>query len=264
MATIDTGYVDILSNSTSADTVTALTDALAVADLKEVEIDVFLRASTPKSKVRIGIMYADNPFDFSGATATAFTGTELVGVTNAGWNYGAFSGDVSTIATPKLFCRFVALGKNDTGGVTGEGMQVRVLIRPVPFQKRIVAGPRRRVQTKGSDSAANTCPLTEPFETSGLEAHRLWREITSAATGNVISITFGTQETNTPDDPTSWSAIATLGSAVTSNQVVQPASFAAITFTKRFARYAASVINAAGGTAIEGAHVGLRAELRGC
>ena len=256
MRTIDTGYVDILSCSSSADTMTVLTGAIPAYDLRDVAADVFIRAKT-LCQVRIGVQYSHNPFNFSDTPKELWASYK----STLGWNDDTGFTNIFTLAstTPKLFVRFVALAKNTSGSGT-ESMQIRVLLRCKPLRSRLVTTEIRRVNTKGTDASSATCPISDPIATEGFSEYRLHGEITSMTGG--IEATMGYQETDTPDDPTTWSAATSIGSAATSDGVILGTTFTSITFTKKYARYVVLGKNSAGGTAIEACHCSMRIELR--
>ena len=72
----------------------------------------------------------------------------------------------------------------------------------------------------------------------------------------------GWQETDTPDDASSWSAATTIESAVTSNTVSDPGNVAAVTFTKRFCRYGVDCKNDTATTPVKAALVRLTIDQR--
>jgi len=257
MRTIDTGYLDLLSASSTNDTLNAVTGALPVFDIWNVQADVFIRART-LCQVRMGVQFSNNPFEFTDAakelSATYFT--------NAGWNDDNTWHDIFALAgvTPRLFVRFVALGKN-TSGSGSESMQIRVMIRVKPFRSRLVNTAFRRANTKGNDATWNAVPMSNPIATEGFSSHRVALDVSSMTGG--LDVGLGYQQTNTPDDPSSWGTVTTLGSTVSADGVVFPTAFSSVSFTKKFVRYVVNCRNTSGGTEIEACHCAVRIELRG-
>jgi hypothetical protein len=256
MRTIDTGYVDILSSSSSADTSNVLTGAIPCYDIREVQADVFIRAKT-LCQVRIGVQFSTNPLNFTDAPkelAAAYKST-------LGWNDDSTWTNIFTLAstTPRVFVRFVALAKNTSGSGT-ESMQIRVRIRIKPLRARLVTTEIRRGNTKGTDASSAICPISDPIAVEGFGEHRVHGEVSSMTGG--VEATLGWQETDTPDDPTTWSSATAIGSAVTSDGTIFGTTFTSVSFTKKYVRYVASVKNSAGGTAVEACHLAMRLELR--
>ena len=257
MRTIDTGYLDILSASSTADTITPISGALPAFDIRDVQADVFIRART-SCQVRVGVQFSNNPFEFTDAAK------EIVAAyyTNAGWNDDNTWHDIFALSgvTPRLFMRFAALGKNTAGSAT-ESMQIRATIRIKPFRARLVNTTIRRASSKGSDASWNAVPMSNPIATEGFSSHRVAMDISSITGG--LDAGLGFQQTNTPDDPSSWGTVTTLGSTVSADGVVFPTTFSTVSFSKKFVRYVLNCRNTTGGTEIEACHCALRIELRG-
>jgi len=172
----------------------------------------------------------------------------------------AYTANVHTLGTPALYVRFVALALNVSGSKSESG-QLRAIIKPtLTFKAWVVDGGHRKVHTKGSDTTPALVPVTDPFETAEASQLRTLVEISGSAGG--IEMTLIYQESDTPDDPTSWTTAAT-GSMYNTEAVNYPTTFNATSWSRRYGRLTASSKNSTGGTEVKAAHMHVRCELRG-
>lgn len=180
-----------------------------------------------------------------------------------GWTRGSTVYDLFNVtsATPATFFRFVALGLNTTGTLAGGG-QIRILARPVALKvyRRLATG-QVKANTKASDSASAQTPATTPFETAGIVEHRAVMEVVGIS--GPIKLQPSAQETNTPDDDTSWTSVGLLGTEVTAVGTTFPTVFVAVAYTKRYGRYVINAKNDTGGADVECATVRIIVEARG-
>lgn len=231
---LDTPVTELVSGDSATDTTNPLTDAIPAEH----------RALT-LIKVRIGVQFSNNPLEFTD------TPKELTGyVTAAGWTLGNTWYDLFALAgtTPRMFVRFVALARN-TSGALAESAQCRIRVRTKVMAVKRLAFVATKANTAGSDTTYAYTALTEVFETWGFGEHRAYLDLSSSSGG--IRMQVGLQETDTPDDPTSWVNTALLGTEVSVAGVIFPTSFASVTFTKKFGRYVLVCRDAAGGAEVK-------------
>jgi hypothetical protein len=251
--TIDTGIVDLLTDDASNDVVTPLTGAVRAIEMKDVQLDVWILART-MAQVRIGVEYSNNPVDFySGVSRKELFAGYL---TTAGWNYGTAWYDLFNVtgladADYKLYTRLVGLAKTTMSSTKAEGMQLRALIRQKPIRPQTLASPFVRVNTKGSTSVSNFTPITGPMSTDGVAIHRVTTEV---AANSGCSLTVEWQQTDTPDDVTSWATGGTVGSSITGTGMTYPGKPVSVSPSKRSMRYGVQSLNVSG-TEIESAIV---------
>ena len=138
------------------------------------------------------------------------------------------------------------------------GMRRRTFPISTERFSRIV--PWSRVNTKGSDSSYAVHALTGAIDVMGYTEQRVMVELAGLTGG--MGVTILTQQTNTPEDRTSWTDVATLGSELTAAGVTFPTTFSATAFTMRYGRWAAKVRNATAGVDVEACLVALVAEIR--
>jgi hypothetical protein len=254
----DSGIMEFVTGDSSTEVVSALSEPMRSGDWDAVTIDLWLRALAG-AKVRVGVQFSNNPFEFTD-TAKEFAATY---VTANGWTRGTTTYDLFAVtgATPRTWFRFVALGLNTSGSLAGGG-QIRIVVAPKPLRilRRVKSGTVR-VNTKGSDSSQAKTPVAEVFETAGFTVHRVVLEVVGIS--STMKIQVGCEETDTPDDPTTWSTVGSLGSEVTAVGVTFPTTFSNVSFTRRYARYVISAKNDTGGTDIESAIVSILVEVRG-
>lgn len=254
----DSGILDFVSRDTAIEVVSVLGGPMLAGDWGTFTIDLWLRALTA-TKARIGVQFSNNPAEFTDApkelAATYITGN--------GWTRGTTAFDLFNVtgATPRTFFRFVVLALNTSGGMAGGG-QIRIVATPNPqkvFHRLTTAYVK--ANTKASDSAAAHTPATGVFPTAGVTEHRVILDV--VGTSGAIKIQAGCQETDTPDDASTWSNVGSVGSEVTAPGVTFPTNFASVTYTKRFARYVIYGKNDTGGAEVESAMVRLIVEVRG-
>ena len=152
----------------------------------------------------------------------------------------------------------MGLAQTTAASTLAEGSQVRVRMRMKPVRAATFAGPMARVNTKGSTAASTFHPLNEPISSEGVAVHRVTAEV-AANTG--CSLTVNWQQTDTPDDVTSWVTGGTLGSAMTTNGMFYPGKPVAVAPTKGHLRYGVTALNIAG-TGIEAALARLVVDVR--
>jgi hypothetical protein len=254
----DSGIVDLLTGDSTTITTSPLSGAMRTGEWKSMTIDAWARALVA-AKFRIAVQWSDNPAEFTG-TPDYFNSTYI---TANGWTRATTVFDLFSIAgtTPKTWFRFVAQGL-DTSGTLAGGGQIRIVVKPSPmvcFHR--LTSSYVRCNTKASDSTACFTPVSDVIPTTGITENRVVIDVV-AITG-AIKLQVGIQETDTPDDPTSWTSVSTYGSEVTSTGVTFPTAFTAVSFTRRFARYVMSAKNDTGGTEVEAGLVRLIVEARG-
>ncbi len=253
---IDTGFQDIVAADATADLNNPITGPILACTLKNVKVAVLLRAIVGL-KVRIGVQFSNNPMEFLDAPK------ELSGTywTAAGWNRSNTAVDIFSLAgtTPRLWVRFVALTQTVSGTLAGSA-EARVRITPAPVRVQRVGGPWRKVNTRGSDSTPATHPATGGVEVLGFAEQRVLIEVADLT--GALGVTVIAQESNTPDDPTSWSDVAAIGTEITAAGVTFPTTFTATAFTMRYGRWAVRVRNGTGGTDIEACRVLVTVEIR--
>ena len=256
-AKYDSGVLDFISGDATTDVITPLSGPMPSGDWGTVTVDLWLRALT--AKVRIGVQFTNNPSEFTAAAKEL----AVTYVTAVGWTRGTtlFNLFAVTGATPATYFRFVAMALNTSGSLAGAG-QIRIVVTPTPFNvfKRL-ASPYVRANTKASDSSYAYTPAVPVFETAGITGQRVMLDV--AGVSGAIKVQAGSQETDTPDDASSWANVGTVGSEVTAVGVVFPTVFVAVTFTKRYGRYVVSAKNDTGGTEVESAMVRIVVEARG-
>lgn len=241
----DTGVLAIVTDDPTNDVVNPLTNPVRAMDLKDVLFDVWLMGRT-KAQVRLGIEFSNSPLDFySGVSRKELTATYQ---TATNWNYGTVWHDLFNVSglldsDYKLYARLVALAKTTSASTKAEGAQIRVRVRGKPITPRSYTSPWSRVATKGSTSQNLVTPVTEAIATEGVSIHRVTLEM-MANTG--LSGTVVWQETDTPDDVTSWGQGGTVGSAVSSNGITFPGKPVSVTPTKRYMRYGLQSVNVSG------------------
>lgn len=256
----DTGLVEVCSDDPTTDTSCPLTPVVRAVELKEVLSDVWIGAKT-KSKVRIGVEFTDNPIDFAtSARKELFTGY----LTTAGWNFGTSYVDLWSLSglVPtdyRMYARLVAMVVTTSSSTKFESMRLRARFYGKPITPRTILTPRTLVNTKGLTANA-IVPCSGPILTDKVAWHRVMTEV-RANTGASISVRW--QETNTPDDPMSWTGGAVVGSAITANGMTYPGALVAVAPTKRYMQYCADSVNTSGVNAdIEGALVRMTIDQR--
>ena len=259
-AVLDTGILEILTNDDTNDVSNPLTAPIRAIQMKEVALDVWMRGLTTNMSSRIGVQLSNDPIDFtSGSEAVLVTGYQ----SSNGWVYGTTWHDLTSLgltdANYGLYLRFVALAKRSTAGSGIESGQIRLRVRQKPVRARTLTSSMVRVNSEGSGSTTVFVPMTNPIPTEGVAVHRVMTEV-SANMG--VSVQPAWQETDTPDDASSWSAATTIESAVVSNAVSYPGNVASVSFTKRFCRYGADCKNNTATTPVKAALVRLTIDQR--
>jgi len=255
----DTGMIGVISDDPTNDVANPITPTIRAIDLKDLMIDVWIGART-KAQVRIGIQFSDNPIDFSGGVQKEFTAGYL---STAGWNYGSTWVDIWNLsglanADYKMFARIVALVKTTNSSTKLESMIVRVRAQGKPIRPRTQSTPWTLANSAGSTGSGAFHPCSGAIPADGVAFHRVMTEL---AGDTDISALVKWQETNTPDEVSTWAAGGTVGTAITANGVTYPGKIVAVSPTKRYMRYGIDVSNGAG-TDIEGVRARMTIEQR--
>jgi hypothetical protein len=253
---IDTGFQDIVAADNAADLSNPLTGPILAYTLKNVKLAAELRAIVGL-KMRVGIQFSNNPMEFTD-TPKELSGTYW---NTAGWNRSNTAVDLFNLTgtTPRVWLRFVALTQTPSGTVAGSA-EARIQIAPEPIRSQRVQGPWRKVNTRGSDSSYATHPVTGAIDVLGFTEQRVIIEVADLSGSMGVTVVY--QETNTPDDPTSWTDVGTVGSELTASGMRFPTAFSATAFTMRWGRWAVAVRNGTGGTDIEACRVAVIVEIR--
>jgi hypothetical protein len=255
---LDSGIHEFVTGDPATEVVTPITDALRTGDWSEFKLEIWF-AALVGAKARIGVQFSNNPAEFTDAAKEL----ETTYITANGWTRPTTVYDLFNVtgATPRTWFRLVVHRLNTSGGLAGSG-QVRVLATKTPLAvfRRIVT-PFVRANTKGSDSAPAKTPLCDGFLSDGITEHRLLLDV--ACFTGPLKVQVQVQETDTPDDPSTWAHLANLGGEVTTAAVTFPTTFGAVAPTKRYLRYVASVKNDTGGTDIESVVLRVVVEARG-
>jgi hypothetical protein len=93
-------------------------------------------------------------------------------------------------------------------------------------------------------NSAYNHPLTEWVPYGNLDSVRVTAEMRSR-TGNIEFQAY-VEFADDPYDPTTWSAVSLLGTAVTANGVVAGTTFETVSSTKRYRRYGVKADNSSG------------------
>lgn len=254
---IDTGVQDIVAADDTADLSNPLTGPILACTLKKVKVAAMLRAIVGL-KMRVGVQFSNNPMEFTDAPkelTAAYWNT-------AGWNRSNTAVDLFALAgtTPRVWLRFVALTQTPSSVTLAGSAEALVQIMATPVRYLRVQGPWRKVNTRGSDSTYATHPVTGAIDALGFTEQRVMVEVADLTGPMGVTVVY--QETNTPDDPTSWTDVGTIGSELTAAGMTFPTIFSATAFTMRWGRWAVKARNATGGTDIEACRVAVVAEIR--
>jgi hypothetical protein len=245
----DTGMIEVISDDPTNDVMNPITQVFRAIDLKDMNFDVWIGARTD-CQGRLGVEFSDNPVDFTGAVQKELAATYL---SNPGWNFGSTWVDIWNLsglanADYKMYARIVARVKTGVGKTTLQSMILRVRAQQKPIRPRTLVTPWVLVNSFGTTGTACIHPCTGAIPADGVAVHRVMLEVVKW------------QETNTPDDVTSWGGGATLASGITGNGVTYPGKVTSVTPTKRFMRYVVDVTHA--GSTVEGARVRLTIDQR--
>ena len=253
---IDTGFREATAADATADLCIPLTGAILAYTLRNVKLSLLLRAIVGL-KGRLAVQFTNNALEWLD------TPKELTAAywNTPGWNRSDTAVNIFTLSgcTPRTFVRFVLLTQTPSGTLAGSA-QVRARISAVALRAQRVPGPWSRVNTKGSDSSYAVHALTGAIDVMGYTEQRVMVELAGLTGG--MGVTILTQQTNTPEDRTSWTDVATIGSELTAAGVTFPTTFSATAFTMRYGRWAAKVRNATAGVDVEACLVALVAEIR--
>lgn len=242
--TLDTGITEVVTDDGTNDVANPLTAPIRAIELEEVRFDLWMMALTANMQARIGVQFSNDPLDFSSATAHVVASSYK---STPGWNYGTSWYDLSDLGLSdsdyKLYLRFVALCKRTVAGSALESAQLRLRVHQRPVRSRVLSSAMVRVHSLGSTTVASFVPMTDPVRTDDVAVHRVAMEV---AANLGVSVQPGWQETDTPDDASSWSSATAIETAVTTDTVSFPGNVAAVSFSKRYARYGVLCKNVSG------------------
>jgi hypothetical protein len=156
-----------------------------------------------------------------------------------------------------MYLRFVARVKTGSGKTTLQSMIVRVRAQQKPIRARTLVTPWVLVNIFNATGTACIHPCTGAITADGVAVHRVVLEV---AGNSGVSLAIKWQETNTPDDVTSWGGGATITSGITGNGMTYPGKVASVAPTKRFMRYVVDATHA--GSTVEGARVRMTVDQR--
>jgi hypothetical protein len=253
-----TDYIDILANDASTPlwNPRILPRPLNTTMLREIRLAGFLSGNSGL-KVRGGIDFSSDGVNFPSASKEL--GTTYFN--SVGWNHGTVWHDVWALTgvTRQLFAR-IGVQTLTNSGTRTEGAQLRLLVEGKPFWSETMTFGPRKVHTRGSTTAL-FCPMSEPIQATRIRELRA--TVDRSTSSGAFSTQPGWQETDTPEDPSSWSAVTLFGSATTADGYSPGTDFTTITLTKRYLRFGMSSFNPAPiGTTYEAGVVALRVDVR--
>lgn len=239
MGTIDSGVQDVLSDSTSTTTWAWMTGPVRTADLQDVKMDLWF-AGMGAIKGRGAVQFSDDGVTWTDSEKELFASY----VTDDGWSFGSSFSDLFSLSgtTPRTYCRFGLQLLNTTGSDV-ESAQARIRVHMRPLVAKVVSAGPRKVHSTGSTTTWSFVPLTEGVLGADIEEVRATFEVFCRSSQAKVKV--GYQQTDTPDDLTSWGAATEVdGTTLTANDLSYGTSFVTLTPTKSHVRFGAMVQNA--------------------
>lgn len=247
----ETGLQEVISNSwtSGGKLFNVLTPAFDSTQLNAVRLGIYLDA--PLQKATPGVQWSDDGVNWGTPTSIGtFSATQ-------GWTFETAS--LFTLS-PKNFARFGAFVLNSTtsDAANRTGQAKLRLERRSQFGRSLNAGPQK-VNTKGSTSTGAFHPLTSVVPTARF--NKIRRTLVLATTSGDVKLEAAYQQTNTPDDETTWDAAVGFGSVVSSEGISFGAGFTTASLTKKWARFGVIAKNISGSD-LEACLASLRVDLR--
>lgn len=255
---LDTGEQAVLSNDETTPVFNPMTPSLPTGGTNEVRVTVWL-AAVGATKVRPAIEFSDDGVNYTDA-AKELDATYLTSA-DEGFTYGDSFVSLFTLpsTTPRRFMRLGVQALNTTTGGNTESAQARLLVERRPIRSRSIMGRWTKVHTLGDTVNKNFIPMCDAVETDFIKELRFFWELAGSSGDLVMEAAY--QETDTPDDLSSWSTPEAVGSAVSSEGVVSGTTFTSVSLTKKFLRAGFLVYNDSGSD-IEAARAWMLMEAR--
>ncbi|MFT5460840.1 MAG: hypothetical protein ACI9K2_007360 [Myxococcota bacterium] len=244
----------VIADDTADAVLTPLTGAYPTASIEDMVADLWLGGLTG-SKYKLVAQFSDDAVTWNSTLLELSSNY----ISTVGWTQADYEGDLHTTAgtDTRLYVRFGVIGRLDSAGPT-QTAQARIRVRAAAVQTATVAGPSLALHTLGSSTKV-FLPSSQVVPTEGLANAR--RTVRVDSVTEDVTVWVGFQTTDTPDDPTSWSAITTISAGRTTVGVSFAQQFSAVTFAGRFARFGIVVANSANSD-IEAAVAAFSVDLR--